>query len=619
MLRHPIKKVFGLTLFYGILIIGIFVLQFKNESVISRNIGLLRIAVAQSQDPQGNIQLKNTMQASYKGISFTADASTPALLKLAGNPEPKPLVLTAWEQDTPQSYTFHFDGNASLTFAVTGTPQTSGFSILAKLPPEAESLSLSYKIGSGFSIAEQSKNRQLISSKHDNFLINAPEITPNAFVFTNTGKLATYAAYEPQTRFTFHSVPEDVPLAQKAAYEETVKRLKNEIMAIPDAVMQDSSLFTESTAVAYVAEMAKHGLYRNAVAKLQDASSLNSRRTYVSAPYLGSLVSMNQSLSMVNGNMQEMTHNALAQKNLDIFNVASIADYMLREYNAKDVQSLANLVSTLTEFTPTLSQATGIIHVYLDLEAAHSPLAKKFTGALHACLTAIENHCTFANDMLYLTEKGMKVSLLQAVDTGKALLSYGIFTNTPEHAVCGRLIVNSAFSTANEHDYRTLADLYPILVTDNTFYPHFAILGETSNHAVWAWTCAQDISYQESADRTTATITVTFPENESHYLIINGVRPFFNIDIYGISFHTDARFETYNSSGYVYNEQTQTLFLKSRHKTKNEVIKMYYTRPVQKPEPEVQPQQTGTTEPAGTPEPQNSQASVAPAETQQSE
>ncbi|MBQ7158363.1 MAG: hypothetical protein IJS09_02915 [Treponema sp.] len=597
MLRHPIKKVFGLSVFYSIIIIGIFVLQFKNESVISRNIGLLRFSMAETQDSQGHMQLKNTMQVSFKGISFTADSANPAYLKLAGIKDPKPLVLTSWSQPDPLSCTFYFTDETSITFKTSDSTQKEGFSIITQLPVEAEYLSLSYKTASGFSVTEQSKNRHLIASKHAMYQINAPEINQGVFSFTNTNNIATYTAYKPESRFTFQSVPLDVQLGSKEAYAETLKRLENSIASISSTVMQDATIFTENTAVAYIAEMAKRGHYAEAVEKIPESLRHSSRRTYVSAPFLGSLVSMNQSLVMINNNMKEMIQNALAQKNMDIFSVGAIADYMLREDTNKDVQNLAAMVSALSDFAPTLSQATGILDVYLVLEKANSPLAKNFSNVVPACLETIEQHCSFTNDMLHLSEKEAKVSLLQAVDTGFAVLNYGIQSGSSEYEICGRLIINSAFATSPEHDARTLAEVYSILMADNTFYPHYAILEKTADRTIWAWTCAQDIVYTESNDKTTATISITFPDKESHYLIIHGVKPFFNIEIYGISFHTDARFETYNSSGYVYNEQTQTLFLKSRHKIGRETIKLFYTRPQPKPAAPA-PKQTNTATPA---------------------
>ena len=71
-------------------------------------------------------------------------------------------------------------------------------------------------------------------------------------------------------------------------------------------------------------------------------------------------------------------------------------------------------------------------------------------------------------------------------------------------------------------------------------------------------------------------ISVRFPVGESHYLVIRGIKPFTRIQLYGMDYRTDNRFETYNSSGYVYNSSTQTLYLKIRHKSETETVRLFY-------------------------------------------
>ena len=74
------------------------------------------------------------------------------------------------------------------------------------------------------------------------------------------------------------------------------------------------------------------------------------------------------------------------------------------------------------------------------------------------------------------------------------------------------------------------------------------------------------------------TLSVDFSQGDAHYIIINGIESFRRIDLYNIAFRTDPRFESYNSSGYVYNSTLKTLFLKSLHRTRTEQIKLYYDR-----------------------------------------
>jgi len=59
-------------------------------------------------------------------------------------------------------------------------------------------------------------------------------------------------------------------------------------------------------------------------------------------------------------------------------------------------------------------------------------------------------------------------------------------------------------------------------------------------------------------------------------MIINGIKPFKSIEIYGLKFRTDPRFEWYNSSGYAFDASSNTLFLKYRQKSNTERVRLFY-------------------------------------------
>lgn len=84
------------------------------------------------------------------------------------------------------------------------------------------------------------------------------------------------------------------------------------------------------------------------------------------------------------------------------------------------------------------------------------------------------------------------------------------------------------------------------------------------------------IGYQDDK-KGVVTISIDFPLSQTHYVILNGIEQFRTIYIYDMAFRTDPRFETYNSSGYVYQAATETALLKSRHRSKLERIRLVNT------------------------------------------
>ena len=217
--------------------------------------------------------------------------------------------------------------------------------------------------------------------------------------------------------------------------------------------------------------------------------------------------------------------------------------------------------------------------------------------------------------MLTISENDTFVSVVQAVHTGIALLRYGQVSGNSTYSKAGRVIINSYISESSSFDLRTLSTIYALLAYDNWYYPHVTLINSIGKNAMWAWTCAKDITYSKDSEGA-LTLSIEFPLEYTHYVILKGIPAFEQIFIYDMAFRTDPRFETYNSSGYIYKSETDTLMLKSRHKSEIEKVKMSYVAPKPaapapkpaEPEPEtaatpVASEQTVGTLPTVVPEP----------------
>ena len=92
---------------------------------------------------------------------------------------------------------------------------------------------------------------------------------------------------------------------------------------------------------------------------------------------------------------------------------------------------------------------------------------------------------------------------------------------------------------------------------------------------MWVYGSAQNISV---IDHHTGYVrfAVEGVRDGAEYMVIRNVKRLKTIIIYGLEYRSDNRFETYNSSGYVYNEATATLYLKLKHKQDIEEITLTY-------------------------------------------
>lgn len=576
MLKHPFRKALGLTVLYAVIIIGIFVLQFRNESVLFKNTGLLRISVAETLDSNGNKTIKNNLQVSFKGINFTVDNLTPLQL-ISSNRQPVPLSLVSWEQPTEQSYRFNFTENTSLTFAVSDTTEDASLSVTAKFPASADFLSLPYKPVSGFSVTEQTKTNQFVSSKKSSYRMSAQEITGNEILFTNKSNTLSYNNFVPSDEFTLASIPADSVNAREHTLAEHIKAFRENLVETAEAAFHAAETVPERAVAAYVAELSCRGKFKQAVDNVPESFKKGSRRTYFTAPYFNSLVSMNSTLTMTTENLSSLVENAVATKNYSIFDAQNIENFILQNQSSKNVLDLLSLPASEEEFDPTLTQASGILNVYVFLQKNGVAAAQRLLPAVGSCIQKITASCHLAQDTLTLSNSDIPADIIQSAKIGANLIEYAKLVSDESMKKCGTMILNTLFAKNQHFDLRTAGELYPILVKDAKNYPHTDVLRTTPEKTIWAWTCASDIVYENSADKNVTTLKIDFSKTDSHYVIIKGIEPFERIEIYGLSFHTDERFETYNSSGYVYNRATQTLFLKSRHRSPTEVIRLYRT------------------------------------------
>jgi hypothetical protein len=217
-----------------------------------------------------------------------------------------------------------------------------------------------------------------------------------------------------------------------------------------------------------------------------------------------------------------------------------------------------------------------VLRTYDSLFNRNADLASILLPAVETCVNKIAASCAVDGKNITVSENGTFLSVVQAAEVGDALIRYGQTSGSQTLTNGGYLIINSYLAESSSFDLRTLADIYPVIIHNNPYYPHFVLLGFENGQPVYAWTCASNLKYERDG-LGTVTITIDFPQTYTHYLIINGIRPFRSIYIYDMAFRTDPRFETYNSSGYVYNADTGVLLLKSRQKAQLEKIRLMYS------------------------------------------
>ncbi|WP_191017588.1 hypothetical protein [Treponema zioleckii] len=526
--------------------------------------------MSQSQNKDGSTSLKNYLKITFKGIEFKADESTPATLAFESDSSVHALEFISYEETSPLSLTFNFTENTSLTFTVSDDTPNASLSVSAKLPEYAKELSLNFEPTSGYSISEKTSSRNIFNSRNSMYAFSAHQLNDNQVNFSNESSFASFAIYDPTTTFTFASLSPDMTVAQKQTYDTCIKTFREKVITSMQEMLKNPSLLTEEMVIAYIAEMASQNRYTEALNTVPPSFRTGNKRTYLSTPYFNNLNAMNATLIKHSQEMADSIGNAVITSNLGIFSVSDLPDYINITGATPNITNLLALPSTIPGFTPTVSEAVGILTTYLRLSEMDSSLAAPLEPVIKKCVSTIETNCAVTDESLVLNENETPVSLSLTLKAGAALVHYGEKTQANDILAAGQALISSAL-LYHLPDAKLIAELYPILV-QNKNYPHFEVISRTQN--IWAWTVADSITYTES--NLVGTINIKFPQGAIHHVIFNGIRQFNKIEIYGLSYRPDPNFERYNSSGYTHLANTRTLLLKSRHKTETETVRLTY-------------------------------------------
>ena len=577
MLKKSIRKMFGLLVLYAAIIVGIFVLQFRSDSIIRKNIRALRVTLAELNDGKGGSALKNSFQVSFNGISFSADEKKPVLYTSSSGHD-VPVTLVSYSQPDKLSYALDFTKGVRLTFSLSDDSDSASLWVAAEMPSDASSVKVNYAPYSGFSVSDLKSKSAIFTGKIDSYSLIAPSLSGGKIQFQKNSKSAHYSMMKKQSDFSLDRVG-DLAFASRNIYDQTISSLSKEIVNKFISASQTEANFAmtvnEQSVISFVAAMAEAGRYNEALNSVPEAFIKGNRRTYQSAPFFGSMADLLPTLTMQIENLNNMILRAVQERNLDIWTVDNLAAYMYTQGNRGNVALLAAIPASMTELNLTVGQAAGILRSWAYFAEQDSSLAKPLEPVLELCAQRIVKACSLDGEKVLLIENDAPISVLSAATAGDALAFYGKATGQGAIENCGYLIVNSYAGDTAALDLRATAELYPVLVHGNNFYPHYLLLKTMEGENVWAWTIATNIQYYRD-ENLTISLNIDFPVGLSHYMFVRGITPFLRIQIYNMDFRTDPRFEIYNSSGYIYRSAAQSLLLKSRHRDQHEVVRLYY-------------------------------------------
>ena len=381
------------------------------------------------------------------------------------------------------------------------------------------------------------------------------------------------------------------------AYIEFLTRWRDQNYSVWNRTIQEQN--NEDAVIAYGGEALVRGTYKAAVAAVPPAFLRGTTRTYESSVYLGNLDQAYRSLVSREREKIARLSRQINEKSLEFLKEIRVFKYFAVRGHNNFVDAGADLVRSIDPAVLALDITPGILEGFVDWKNYRPNTENPFERLVdQACFVVSESLLKVIYGSGDIEARVFSFSGDQG-DTefnlrlGKALLVYAETVDDSSWEGIGRSLIVSALSMTDtsghvkaglviegtgevkdspDNTELSAARLYRILSPLDSLPK--AVSFSQSPNSIWTWTAAQTVSAVQQND--VMDIIVRFPAQETHYMIIRGIRPFVRIQLYGMDFRSDPQFERYDSSGWVYYSQDQVLVVKMKHRTAEERIRIVF-------------------------------------------
>jgi hypothetical protein len=394
-----------------------------------------------------------------------------------------------------------------------------------------------------------------------------------------------------------------IPAAQSAqTYNDALLRWRDQNFSLWNRLVPTQN--DEDMIIAYEGEALRRGNYQAAVSAVSPAFLTGTRRTYESSVYLGGMERAVPSLAAAEREKISRLSRQINEKSLDFLRESHVFEFLAVRGYTNYIDDGMALVHSIDPAVLTPELTPGILEGLIDLRQYGLREENPFERLVdQSCFVISEGirkvgagqalTGTGTADLILVFQEGA-ADIEFNLRLGKALLVWAEVSGNEDWSALGRSIILSCLSledslgmvpsalvmngeeagepAGNSAPRISSARLYRILRAGEYYPRAVGISGGTPG--ILAWTAAPEIFADQEGG--VLDIAVTFPVGEAHHIMIRGVRPFAKIQLYGVDYRTDAQFERYDSSGWVYQAQEQILVLKMKHRTAVEHIRIFY-------------------------------------------
>ena len=608
-MKHKSSRMIALTISYILIIFGIFVIQFTIGKTFYYTIGAMTVSGRDEVDETGNRTPLLPLHIVSNGLDFYITDQTPLTAKTSNNEDITLKVLEYKKNE--DSFSVVCSNGVLIDFNSYLSETIATVRISVSMPSEIETVYFPWKLTQSARLERQDGQIFLRYGK-DRFIFRGGHGFGNSddtselphLILSSSKKTAIYETYVQSESLDFDSIFR-LPIATEEEYNKTKQLFREKALEYFSNVISSRN-YNEELLTAYIAEKTFNGEYAKALVYAPASLLPKEKRTYISTTFYGNLAQNDKSLAAYHKKKLSGIELGIARAETSVFDRVSLIPFLINNSRVNLISALEKMASNAKQEDLNSFLAAGLLEAAMDY-AFYFPNkqnifmenSEKYENVLKDSLISIDNG-------LYISSDKKTIDTEKTLQAASILIRYGnSYPDKDSWKAVGQALYSSIFSLggnssslpasfdiqgdkakklglmANDALILHAEKLYPVAIKDNPHYPHEESLALKAEPGIWAWTSAHDINVLKN-DAKIFSFRISAKTGDTHYMIIRGIRPFYRIQVYGIDFRSDPRFEIYNSSGYVYDERTRTLLLKIKHKKDDEDIVLFLGRP---PEP----------------------------------
>jgi hypothetical protein len=607
LMKRPIlPRIIGLLCLYAAAFVVIGAIQFARQDGFTRQVGDMQISGHYKtgkegvQAAPGEAAITGKLSVFFGGLEFLLAGeengrSPPGSGPAEAGPSPEYMGISG------NTAVFRLSGGGAISFTSMTKGDRAELQIRGDFLPDVEGFSLPYKPLRTSRVEDTENGLPLISARGRVYAFSPSvrEKGQGILFLENGGAPVSYRVVPEELPFS----PGDYTLGEalsRDSYGTLVQSWRDRNYSIWARSVRGGD--DENLVLAFLGEAVSRGTYQNGKSLVSSAFLNGNRRGYGSSLYLGGAARTYPALGTADRERLNRLAALIDQGSPEILGEARAFEYLGLRGSGDLLDRAAALVRDMDPSGLRLELVPGVFEGFSEIKR-RSPQGENPFGNLsrQACLLVSEQLHRVSG--LWNSGQGLILVFPEGIaDTefnlrlGKALALWAEAAGDEAWAAVGRSLVLSVLSLENGEGSvprrLSLAEpdaaggptdraaerldsswLYRIL-QPGEYYPRIADPGISG---IWVWTCSPSVS--ASRENGILDISVSFPAGETHYVMIWGLEPFNRMQLHSMDWRSDPRYESYDSSGWVYYPRDQLLVVKMKHRVQAEHIRLYYSQP----------------------------------------